>query len=67
MNNKGLNLMMKFAILLIVILIFEIVFLIKIFNLTPSIYIPVISIINLSIVSLYWWKAKRIRKKDHNE
>lgn len=64
MKNKGLNLIMKFAIVLIVLLIIEIVFFIKIFNLDSSHYIPFMLIINMSSVYFFWWKTKGMRNEE---
>ena len=67
MNNSGLNIMVKFATLLIALLILEIVILIKIFNLDSSLYIPFMLIINMGTVYFFWWKNKGIRNEENNE
>ena len=64
MNNKGLNILLKFATVLIVLLTLEIIFLIKIFNLDSSLYIPFMVTINVSAVYFFWWKNKGIRNEE---
>ncbi|MGO3155608.1 MAG: hypothetical protein ACTIK4_11535 [Mesonia sp.] len=64
MKNKDLNLFLKFAGIFTLLLILEIVFLIKIFNLDSSIYIPFMMLINMSVVYFFWWKNKGKREKE---
>ena len=65
MKYKGSNILIKFSAVLIVLLILEIVFLIKIFSLDPSLYIPFIIIINMSAVYFFWWKNEKNREKEN--
>lgn len=67
MKNKGLNILMKFTAVIIVLLILEIVFLIKIFNLDASLYTPFMILINMSAVYFFWWKNKGNREKENTQ
>lgn len=62
LKNKEYTTVMKFVAVLFVLLIMGIVVFIKIAHLDASIYIPLIMIINMSAVYLFWWKNKENRE-----
>ena len=66
-KNKGLSIALQFIAVIIAVTLLEIVFLIKIFNLDSSIYIPFIITINIIVAYLFWWKNKENRNNDNNK
>lgn len=61
-KNEGLNIVIKFIAIIFVLSILEIVFLIKIFNLDSSVYLPLMMFINLGTLGLFLWNNKQKHK-----
>jgi len=69
MKNRGLTIFLKFLAVIMAILILEILFFIKFINLDIAVFLPLIMLINMNVVFLFWWRNKenRVRGQAANE
>ncbi|TYB72680.1 hypothetical protein ES676_10940 [Bizionia saleffrena] len=66
-KNKRRHSALQFALVLLVLLVVEIVILINIATLKPSVYVPLMTLINMSAVYFFWRKNKNNRAQNTPE
>lgn len=63
MKNRGITIFLKFLVVIISLLLLEILFFIKFIDLDTAVYLPLIMIINMNVVFIFWWRNKESRGK----